>query len=549
VSRQDVATDIPPPAAPLSGWPGLEFRTVLPLSLLATAVLAAAGSLGDICMGDECVHVRHVRAYVEQGYRVPYDPLYDSPRAKPVPYSGTPLWHAGLALLWWLSGSESQTLAQVYHSLFYLVFVLSVYAGARRLWDQRSATWAWLLAATVPMVLLYSIVLYQDVPGLALVALATVLLWRRWFFWSGVCLAAGYMAKMNMLSLAPWAVVVAAWWAEGSWRRRLAAAAWVAGPVMAVFAYDMWWRVAVYGDLMKYNHFHFLMGGRPIAIKQASEVAVRALTSQPADYVRWKPFKAVNLTSHLTHFGIPLIVGIAAAVVRGRGRGCLWLWLALAFAVGGFLVVFVPTGCTQVRYLMPAVLPLVYLGGRGLGGVRLGRWPRWVLIAGAAVQAAAVVGYIAHQRRIDPNEKAGYAWIRENTPVDARIMYPERVLTNQTGRLAVWLVLNPANLMTEATDEERRAVLGYFRVTYIAVPMRRVYDRRREGAHAGGYERAFLQALAGLPYVEPVYANPGFRIFRVTLPEAPEGPSPPAPGEGASPAAPAPPPPPPASVR
>ncbi|MBL7141398.1 MAG: hypothetical protein ISS74_10885 [Planctomycetes bacterium] len=253
--------------------------------------------------------------------------------------------------------------------------------------------------------------------------------------------------------------------------------------------------------------------------------------------------------SHVTHFGIPLIAGMAAAVFRGRGWACLWLWLALALAVGGFVVVFVPVGSTQVRYLMPAVLPLVYLGGRGLAGVRLGRWLRWVLIAGAVVQAAAAVGYIAWKRDIGPQEQAGYAWIRQNTPADARIMCPEHVLVNQTGRPTVWSLVNPAYLMTEATDEEQRAVLGYFHVGYIAVPMRRVYDRRREGAHAGGYEQAFLQALPGLPYVEPVYANPGFRVFRVTLPDWPADLSPPVPEGGDAPAGPRPAPPPPAPVR
>jgi len=93
-------------------------------------------------------------------------------------------------------------------------------------------------------------------------------------------------------------------------------------------------------------------------------------------------------------------------------------------------------------------------------------------------------------------------------------MCPEEAVTNQTGRPFLWYLLNPAYLMTEATDAERHTVLSYFGVTHVAIPLRRVYDRRKEGAHAGGYEKHFVEQASTLPYLERVFANEGFIIYK-----------------------------------
>lgn len=490
----------------------LEFRplTVVLVSILAGGMLVAAGSMSDICLGDENAHVRHVRAYAQTGSRVPYDSLFPPYRQKVVPFSGTPLWHAGLTVLWTVAGTESQELAQFYHAGFYVLLVLSVYFLARRIWGLSEASWAWLIVATMPMVCAYGIVLYQDVPGIAVSALAMLLLWRRNFLWCGVVMAAAYFTKMNMLSLAPWAVVFAAWWAGPTWKRRLASAAMVAVPVAIVFGCDVAWRFSVYGNMM----------GQSVESMPNLPIIVRStLRALPATYVLWKPQTITQPMDLVSQLGIGFLAGAVLALFRAWDVRSRWLWMCFLLAAAGFVWVFVPTGCTQVRYMFPAVLVLVLLGARALGRWRFPVWLKVFIITGLVLQAAVASGYVYHKRHISEWDEAGYAWIRQNTPEEARVMYPEQVLTNQTDRAFMWYVLNPAYLMSEATDEQRVAVLEYFRVTHIAVPLRRVYDNQKEGSHAGGYARKFVQKLGEMPYVKKAYENPGFLIYEVAPPK------------------------------
>jgi len=482
--------------------------TVVLASVLAAGLLATIGSLTDLCLGDENPHVRCVREYIRCKERVPYDPLFEQERLKPVAFMGTPLWHAGLAILWGLSGSEYQPVAQAYQAGFYLLLVLSVYFGVRHHFGQSAAGWAWLLVASMPMVGVYSVLLYQDVPGVAVAALAFWLLWRRKFLWAGVAFGAAYLTKMNMLSFAPWAVVFAAWWANGSWKRRLGSAALVAAPVLVALLYDFAWRFQVY-DASK--GILGLMGRRLVDVPSAvQEIMSKAASDQRA----WRPFAAENPTSIVSHFGIPALVGVVLALARFRDRRAWWLWGCLAIALLGFFVVFVPTGCTQVRYLFPVALVVALLAGFGLGSFRLPRWLAWLAVAACLIQSAAALAYVSSARHISDCDAEAYAWIRANTPPDARLMCPEEAVTNQTGRPFLWYLLNPAYLMTEATDAERHTMFSYFGVTHVAIPLRRVYDRRKEGAHAGGYEKHFVEQASTLPYLERVFANEGFIIYK-----------------------------------
>lgn len=523
----------PPQAADSSGKTLFEVspRTVVAASLLAAAAIGLAGSWGDISLGDECAHVRHVRAYLESGRRVPYDPAFgrhfQRQYLNPVVFNGTPLWHAGLAILWGVAGRESQVLAQAYQAGFYLLLVLSVYFGARRLWGSSEASWAWLFTATMPMVCAYGLLLYQDVPGAAVSAMALLLLWRGNFFWAGVVLAAAYLTKMNMLVFAPWAVVFAAWRAGGSWKRRLACAVLVGAPVAAAFAYDMGWRLAVYGSITGYKYPPTWASetGLPSA-------AIHALVVQPKGYVTWKPFPVLDLKAVVSHFGLPLLFGLLAAPFRARDVLSRWLWACLAVGIAGYLIVFLPMEGTQIRYLFPIIPVVALLVGRAVGQWRFPRWLRVAVVAVCVLQAAVTVAYVAHARQIPAWDKAAYIWVRAHTPASGRIMFPEQVLVNQTGRTYIWEELNPAYFMAEADDAVREEILRTFGVTHIAVPLRRLYDRRREGTHAGGYARDFVEGLEAKPYLAKVYANPGFIVFEVrprSKPPRGDGQAPPGP--------------------
>lgn len=498
------------PASPLLFKP----LTIILASLLAAAVIATVGSLSDICLGDENTHVRIAHVYAETGSRFPYDPIFAIDSRTSCIINATPLWHAGLAVLWRLTGTESQMMAQAYQAGFYLLLLLSVYFGVRRIWGDSAASWAWLLIATMPMVCAYSILLYQDVPGIAVSALGLFFLFRRNFLWAGFCLGAAYLVRMNMLSYVPWAVAFAAWWSGGSWKRRLTAAALVAAPVSVALGYDILWRLDAFGSGMGFGELD------PIPVGLSAS-ARGALSTKPEHFLVWNPDMIYDLRSLLMNVGIPFLACVCVGVVRAWDSVAKWVWACVGLALAGFVMVFAVPGYSQIRYMFPVIFVLVFICGRGGAHWRLLPWMKVVIIFACVAQAAATCGYVSHRRQISDNDKAAYAWIRENSPKDASIVYPEDVMVNQTGRRVIWRQINLAYFMTEARDEQRQELLKWFRVSHIAIPLRRIYDREKEGDHWGGYPRDFVEKAQSLPYLKKVYENPGFIIFEFNCQEQP----------------------------
>jgi len=495
-----------------SGPSPLEFRprTVIVASILAAAVIATAGSLSDVCLSDENHHVRQVQAYAQAGRRVSYDPAFALDDLVPSAFSCTPLWHAGLAVLWRLAGTKLQTLAQVYQASFYLLLLLSVYFGTRRIWGPSAASWAWLFIASMPMVCVYSMLLYQDVPGIAVSALGFLLLFRGNFLGAGLCFAAAYLTKMNMLSYAPWAVAVAGWRAEGTLKRRLVAAALVAVPVAVALGYDTGWRLTNYG---------IAIGAPPPDFRGLSASALAAITTLPANYVAWQRYPVWNPEAFVMKVGVPVTFGIFLLLFVKWDAASKWIWICLGCALGAYVFVFVvamgfPYGWSNIRYLLPVVFVLALLCGEAFAKWRPWSWLKVVLVLGCLVQGLLACGYTYCVRRVSEADIAACAWIRENTPEKARIMCPEQDITNQTGRPVIWLELNPAYFMTQASDQQRLEVLRCFRVFHIVIPRCDIYDRDKEGDHHGGYPRDFVEKAHTLPYLEKVYENDGFLIFK-----------------------------------
>lgn len=485
-------------------------RFVVIASLVLTLAIAAAGSLSEIALGDEVVHARQAKSFTRSWERLAFDPLWARPGIQdPLPYVGTPLWHVGLGALWRLVGHSSHIVAQVYQAGFYLLLLLSVYFATLQIWGRSAGAWAWLIAAAMPMYLTYSILLYQDVPGVAVSALAICLLCRRQFWWSGVAWAAAYLLKMNMLSFVPLAAVFAIWWADGSWKRRIIGALAIGLPVAAALGYDVMWRTEHYNGWMQ----EVFPGD---ALQRLSNEARLAILTKPEHFVRFKPFAFYNPVSIVSHLGVPALAGIVAALWKCRDRGSLWLWAGVALCVAGFVIMFLLPGSANLRYLIPAVLLLTILGAVGLARIRLPQWLAWILVAGACLQVGVTLGYVYHQRHVPPADEAAYVYLRENAAPSTRIMFPERILMDRANRRVIWYALNPARFTTVATNETRKELLDFFNVSHLVVPLDRVYDPETEGRHDGGYPRPFIEEARTIPWLEEVFANEAMIIFRYT---------------------------------
>src|SRR3972149_4381831 len=145
-------------------WNRYHQKILLVIILVSAGLIIANGAGTEISLGDESHHYRFAQNIFSAGKRVAFDPLYGSGHPPGFFYNTPPLWHLILSYLWRITGGISQTIAQIYHVLFFvlLIWLTSVLAkemiGEERRWVPA------LIIATVPMVVSFSTLFYMDVP-------------------------------------------------------------------------------------------------------------------------------------------------------------------------------------------------------------------------------------------------------------------------------------------------------------------------------------------------------------------------------------------------
>jgi len=545
----------------ISGDPlrtGLQ-RTRLAWVLLATAVACSYllfwgwGTLPTL--GDEARHFRRARNYYEapfHHFRVTHDPVYGSKEAPGAfLYFGGPLWHMVLALLWKAIGQPSAAAAQIYHTGLFFVLAIFTYLTGRELYGHGGGLWAWGLAITIPMNILFGMVFYLEIPMLALGAVALYFLTRRNAVAVGLALAGMYLTKSPTAAILIPPILVAAVFALGdTWRKRLLRTSVAVGMLVLVLLPDFAWHTKHFGEpVVFYKTLHFYPEQIRQALAQLPDIKRSSIPFSIFDPVDdLKMFGATGLvalglaTVLAVAEGLRLI-GIAFAQVRHRGlrRGLCSPalrpstgWLINAPPLLFYVLVYAAIlrgGSCDPRYFQPTTLFACLLTGGLLAAWRPFRRKgraKWVVRAAAvaiilamAVQFVAVPPKVRKMRLLDPRIKAAYTWIRNHTPPHARFLYLEENLTALTGRPIIWASASPRLLFT-AEEAMQVQLLADPRIQYIAIhPTRRIQHWTPE-TEPSAYPQSWIDTLPGRGYLVRVYPLPekvlcekDFVIYRV----------------------------------
>jgi hypothetical protein len=165
------------------------------------AAVLTAGLVSEVSLGDEVVHVRFAQNIQSQGGLTCYDELFGTPHGKGLRFQETPLWPIGLVGLWQLVPGEPLWVAQVYQAFWGALLIGAAYLLGRAVHDSRTGLWAALLTASAPAVVLYSTVLYMDVPYVAVGVLALWAVIARRYALAGLLLVACFAVKINGIFL------------------------------------------------------------------------------------------------------------------------------------------------------------------------------------------------------------------------------------------------------------------------------------------------------------------------------------------------------------
>jgi len=499
------------------------------LATLAALLVALAafvlGAVTDLSLGDENYHLRKATQFADAGRRLTHDPVYGPVVPPGIPYYDGPAWHAGLAMLWRLTG-KSVLVAQAYQAAWLALFVGCAYAAGRALAGERAGWWALVAAATLPAALFFSVVLYVEVAMMALVTLSAALVLARRPLPAGLAFGMAFLVKPTVAFAFP-ALMAGAWLAAGAalrsiaslrstsptWRRRMGAIALAGIGTAALVIPDLAWR---------YKHLGTI-GVASLSKSGGNTAAPEAIRAM----LREKGPETLYYVSSLTrpadigmYLGMLVVLGLAAAIVLrkplGRRAAALWTVLGILLLAQGGLIAQ-SRGYLDVRYAM-LLFPVLVL----LAAMALAEWTRthrrlaWVLVAAAILQGTAVGAKALWIRRIDPQLREAMVTLGrlEVRRPPGFVLCPESKVSTYSGRPILWAAINPGAFFFSWPNEKQWFLLDYFGVEYIAVLQSRIYAKVK---HTGGYPRSFVDALPHLPYVhpEPVIDMGGLTAYRV----------------------------------
>jgi 4-amino-4-deoxy-L-arabinose transferase-like glycosyltransferase len=523
-----------------------EFWAVLAIALIGATVTSLVGMRSDVSLGDEVYHFYMAKRWVEGGHRPTEEfQIHANPLARRK-YTAMPLWHAGLAAIWSVTGIR-QDVAQVYQGAWYVAFVLVMYDLGRRLYRRRVGFWTALLAATMPFIAVFTSLLYVDVAATTLSTLVLSCLVRRWFLRAGVVLGLAFLAKQNTYFLVPPIILSILLLARGTFGRRLAWAIGCLALAAVLHAPELAWG---YYNLGSMSHRH--PGVQALQPSQASPTAGPVMAAgEEAAPVKEVSYRFVHPSDFIRdpkmlvrYLGIPLWAGLALSLGRGTvdlrrrfkqgakawcrpTRGwILWLWVLMY--IPPFAYFF--HGFYGVRYLAPIMPMLCVISAHSLFTLRT-RWA-WVVALGVLVmgagQFAAAETFLYEQRRLKPDMIEAYQWVVQNTEPNAGLLCQNTVLTPMTRRRAMWSseasLPEIGYLLWEANEKEACHILRRYAVDYIFVERARIYDDSTEH-RLPDWPQSFVTKLEGWPSMKLVFRNNAAAIWRLPKTAPPTSPS------------------------
>ncbi len=432
--------------------------------------------------------------------------LYDSGNPPGFYYNTPPFWHLILAFLWKITGGISQAVAQVYHILFFVLLVWVVSLLAREISGEEGRWLSALMITTVPMVVSFSTLFYMDIPMTALSTLSFYFILKRRYMEAGVASGLAYFTKLNSVFFFPGFFLLIVWKERKKFWSLIRSLAFFVLPILLIYLPDAYWRKSNITSQMD-----------TIRLSNVTKRVSMVLSG-----VKWREYNSylTDVSDIIKYFGIVFLFLLFLHLLRFKrwdNRGNM-IWVpVISYSV--FLVLLFGI-FTDIRYLIPVVPFLIALVTPSL--LSLGKKWKIVIVILCLIQFMSTSIYVYQQRRISPEIKEGFEYIKKNVPVDANILYPEENLLIYTERRVVWSAvlfyryekkLGLDLLFWGKNTNEMNGILQYAGVSHILIKKSRIYDDTNDH-HSGGYPRSFVERLPHLEGWMKIFENQELTLWK-----------------------------------
>jgi len=475
---------------------------VIVLAALATLVIFIAGISSEVCLGDENLHYRLAKSIFCFRKIISVDPAYSQMEVK-FYYNWPALWHVVLAFIWKLFGKTSFFLAQLYQSVYYFFLVVFTYLFSCQIIEKKAAIYAALLTASIPMIVSFSILFYLDVPATTFAVLCAWLIFNNRYFLGGITIVLSYLLKTNMFLFVPVYLMWLLFNSKG-----------IVAKIKNIFF--------LFLPIFLLGSAYFFWQKNPAFYYQIITNAIKRIKYfNFANLFSFKEFNnsyLLNPIDIIKYFGLSIISLIFLNLFVNKpykkySRQRNFIYLLLLFYIIGFGIIF--GFYTDIRYILPISPFLAMLVAEQFFNLK--QKTKFIIIVLCFMQVLSVSFYVNFQRRISPEVKEGFIFLKENLPKNIGVIYPEYAMMLEKTDLPIYwhsVVDELKKLFWEDNKLEAVESLRLKNIGYLVVLKSRVYDDSKFH-HFGGYPLSFIKKISQLSFLEPIFENGSMIIFKI----------------------------------
>jgi len=432
-----------------------------------------------------------------------------------------------------LTGGISFSIAQIYHTFYYLLLILAVYFLGIHIYGKKEGTYAALLISSVPMVTSFSILFYLDVPGAAFAAISSLFLLKKRYFLVGLGISLMYFTKRNVCFLAP-AFMLVLWFIDKeSLITKLKNSFFLILPTAISVPFDLRWRkihiesstFVIPGLTGKYTSGDTWQNTWQYIVARVSKFLWGS-----GEYLN---SSLINPKDVIQYLGVALLMALIFYLLFKREKkkdAALWI------CVGVYLLIFIFFfGMnSDIRYLFPIIPLISVLAASSFPYLEHFRWARILISVVCLFQLLGTSFYVHQHRSIPSGIREGFTFIKRNTPEKALFMYPGYNFIEATGRKFTWA----SSFQVEAwvmgkkyptldfskdksvlmfwnnKESDVKGIMEINKLDYIVVDKSKIYDDTVV-KHFGGYPESFVERLPTLPFVKKIFENQAMSIWEV----------------------------------
>lgn len=480
-------------------------RFIFIILFFSSLCLFITGITSEICLGDEVYHYRFAKNIFQSGRRATFDSIYSSPVDTGAYFYNTePFWHIALAILWKIIGHPSLAAAQFYQVIYYIFLLILVYLFGKRLYGPEEGFYSMFLLATMPAVILYSIVLYIDIAIAVFSLLGLFFIYNKKYFFAGLILGIMYLTKKNGMLLLPsfLGIIIFYNYKLFNLAQKIKTIFLFILPGLIIVILDGIWRSK--NLLINYIDYIYIITTR--IINNLIHLDLFTKDKMPSSLIN-----PINLVQYL---GVSLIfLFIIYFFYKKFQKKDFILWISVI----SFFILYIPLYKlnSDIRYIMPIVPLLSIIGGKTLTSLNK-KSLKFIIILICIIQFFATIYYLSIKRIIPEQLKEGFSYLKQNSLHDSLVIYIESVILEKAERRYTWTegLHGKLEKILWGNDNDVFSVLKETRVDYIAVKKSRIYDDSKV-KHFAAYPKSFVERLPKFNFLKLVFDNKEISIWKI----------------------------------